>query len=94
MIWTSPGTKAYGNFPIALHNAYLNILRTRLHNLQQTLHSQFDAFIPCQIVFVVLLQEFTDGFGGATNGVRLSIEVINETKCSKLKLRLLTFQAL
>jgi hypothetical protein len=59
------------DFSIALHHADLDILRACLYNLKQALYSQLDTLLPRQIVFVVLLQEFTDGFGRAANGIRL-----------------------
>lgn len=52
----------HSDFPITLHYADLDILGACLYDLKQTLHSQFDTLFPCQIVFVILLQEFTDGF--------------------------------
>lgn len=52
----------YGDFSVTFHDADLNILRSSLNNLQQTLHGELDALFPCEIVLVVLLQEFSDSF--------------------------------
>jgi hypothetical protein len=58
---TTAGTNS--NFPIALHNADLDVLGTSLNNFEQTFNRQFDAFLSRQIVFVVLLEELADGLG-------------------------------
>ena len=65
------GLEAYGNLPIALHDANLDILRACLYNFQQTLYSQLDTLLARQIVFVILFQEFTDGFGRPAYGICL-----------------------
>lgn len=67
--------EAYSNFSIALHNADLDILRACLYDLQQTLHSKLNTLFSSQIVFVILLQKFTDGFRRTTNGVCLRIKI-------------------
>lgn len=56
------GQETHSNLPITLHNADLDILGTRLYDLQKTLDGEFDALFACEVVFVVLFEEFADGF--------------------------------
>lgn len=51
------------------HDGDLNVLGPRLHDLQQRFDGQRDGGFAVQVVFVVTLEEFADGFGGAADGV-------------------------
>jgi hypothetical protein len=59
-LWRRGNTN--GDFAVSLHDADLNVLGASLYNLQKTLHGELDALIARQIVFVVLFEEFADGF--------------------------------
>ena len=52
----------YRNLAVAFHNTDLNILRTSLHDFQETLHCELDGVVSAQVILVVLLQELPHGF--------------------------------
>jgi hypothetical protein len=63
----------HGNLSVALHNADLDVFRTGLHNLKETLHSEFDTVFTRHVVFVVLFQKLSNGFGRPADRVGLAL---------------------
>lgn len=59
------------NLAIALHHADLNILGSRLDNLEQTFNGQLDALISSHVVPMVLLQKLPYCFRRSTDGIGL-----------------------
>lgn len=45
---------------VVSYHHQLDVLVARLHNVQQSLHDQFQSLFIRQVIFVVFLQEFTD----------------------------------
>ena len=67
--------RTHCDFAVALHDTNLDVLRACLDNLEQTLDCQLDGVVAAKVILVVLLEEFTNGFGGPTNCVGLSAVV-------------------
>ena len=53
----------------SIHIGNLNVLGSRLHDLQQTLDSQLDCLILVHSLGVVLLQKLSNGFARSTDCV-------------------------
>lgn len=56
-----------------VHHRNLNVLGSRLHDLQQGLDGELDGLVSREIVSVVLLEELSDRFRGASDGVGLQV---------------------
>lgn len=63
---------AHRDLSITFHNTDLNVFCAGLHNLQKTLYCEFDALIARHVIFVILLQELPNSFGGSSDRIGLS----------------------
>lgn len=72
---TYNASRTHCNFVETVHDANLDVLGTGLDNFQKTLDRQFDRFVTRHIILVVLLEELSDCFGRAADGIRLLIVI-------------------
>jgi hypothetical protein len=70
--------QTHGEFAETLHDANLYVFGTRLNDLEKTLDRQLDGILSCRIFLVVLLKEFSNGFGRSANSIRLQPAIERE----------------
>lgn len=66
-----PKESTHGNFIVSVHDADFNVLGASLHHFEERFDGEFDGFVSCHVILVVLLQELADGFRGATDCIGL-----------------------
>jgi hypothetical protein len=61
---------------VPLHYADLDVLRSRLDDLEQRLDGELDRLLPVELLGVVLLEELADGLGRPADGAGLDLSAM------------------